>query len=187
MSQNDLMNTHFESICGSRPRRVNKPWAMLAATGAIVCLTSLSLPAATVADWKFNAADPTADSSGNGNTLALNGNITFTSDVATNASDSTNSAVFDGASYAQTVATLNLAPYNQLTIECFAKYTPNNGLQMFYSQNNPNSVIGAFYFDANEPAGKLRVSEKATNGAFKTDLAPETSNGAWHDYALTLD
>ena len=181
------MNTHFESICGSGPRRVNKPWAMLAAAGAIVCLTSLSLPAATVADWKFNAANPTADSSGNGHALALNGNITFSSDVATNAPGSTNSAVFDGSSYAQTVATLNLTAYNQLTIECFAKYAPDNGLQMFYSQNNPNNVIGAFYFDANEPAGQLKVSEKATNGAFKTDLAPEPSDGAWHHYALTLD
>jgi len=187
MSQNDLMNTHFESICGSGPRRVNKPWAKLTATITILCLTSLGLRSATVADWKFNAANPTADSSGNGNTLALNGNITFSSDVATNAPGSTNSAVFDGGSYAQTVATLNLTPYNQLTIECFAKYAPDNGLQMFYSQNNPNNVNGAFYFDVNEAVGQLKVSEKTTGGAFETDQAPEPADGAWHHYALTMD
>ena len=181
------MNAPFDSVRWAVRNRANKPWAILAATGAILCLTSLSSPAATVADWKFNAANPTADSSGNGNTLALNGNITFSSDVATNAPGSTNSAVFDGASYAQTVATLNLVSYNQLTIECFAKYTPDNGLQMFYSQNNPNNTIGAFYFDANEPAGQLKVSEKTTGGVFKTDQAPEPSDGAWHHYALTLD
>ena len=133
---------------------------MLAAGVTILCFADPALRAATVADWKVDAANPAIDSSGNGNTLTLNGNITFSSDVPTNAPGSTNSAVFDGVSYAQTVGTLNLTPYNQLTIECFAKYAPNNGLQMFYAQNNVNNLNGAFYFDVNEAVGQLKVAQR---------------------------
>lgn len=153
---------------------------------ALMCLSGLPTKAATVAFWKFDAANPTADASGNGNTLALNGNITFSGDVATNATGTTNSVVFDGASYAQTVATLNLTNYSSLTIEFFAKYTAGNGLQMFYSQNNPNNTVGAFYFDTEESPTSLKVSQR-TRTAFETDVAPEPTDGAWHHYALTID
>jgi hypothetical protein len=152
----------------------------------LMCLSGIPAQAATVAFWKFDAANPTADASGNGNTLALNGNITFSGDVSTNATGTTNSAVFDGASYAQTVGTLNLTPYSALTIEFFAKYTAGNGLQMFYSQNNPNNTVGAFYFDTEESPASLKVSQR-TRTAFETDVAPEPTDGAWHHYALTMD
>jgi hypothetical protein len=160
---------------------------MLAVAVTTLCLTSLGLRAATVADWKFDAANPTADSSGNGNTLTLNGNITFTSDVATNAPGSTNSAVFDGASYAQTIGTLNLSPYNAITIEFFAKFSPGTPWAPFCDMNDPNRVMGAFYLDVNE-GGQLKVSQGTTGGSgYQTDLAPEPSDGAWHHYALTMD
>ena len=160
---------------------------MLAAGVTILCFADPALRAATVADWKFDAANPAIDSSGNGNTLTLNGNITFSSDVPTNSPGSTNSAVFDGVSYAQTVGTLNLTPYNQVTIECFVKYAPNNGLQMFYAQNNVNNLNGAFYFDVNEAVGQLKVAQRTTGGNFETDMAPEPADGGWHHYAVTMD
>ena len=140
-----------------------------------------------MAFWKFDAANPTVDSSGNGNTLTINGNITYSSDVDVNATGTTNSAVFDGASFAQTIGTLNLTLYNAITIEFFAKYQSNNGLQMFYSQNNPNNVIGAFYLDMGEssPTG-LKVS-KSTASGFDVDVAPGPTDGAWHHFAVTMD
>jgi hypothetical protein len=171
----------------SAQRRFKKSLAMLAAALTIPCLTSLDLRAATVADWKFNAANPTADSSGNGNTLTLNGNITFSSDFATNAPGSTNSAVFDGASYAQTVANLNFTPYNQLTIEFFAKYSSGSPLQMFFSQNNLNNVNGAFYLDTGEAGPTELKAAQSTALGWETDQAPEPTDGAWHHYALTMD
>jgi hypothetical protein len=147
----------------------------------------VGLHAATIADWQFNAANPTADSSGNGNTLVFSGDITFSSDVASNAPEATNSAVFDGNPYAQTVATLNLTSYNQLTVEFFAKYMPANGLQMFCAQGNPNTVVGAFYFDMGEAsATDLKVSQSTSLG-FETDVSPGPTDGGWHHFALTLD
>ncbi len=157
-------------------------WLML----ITLLVAGVSAKGDTIAFWKFDAADPTADASGNNNTLALNGNITFSSDVATNATGTTNSAAFDGASYAQTLNTLNLTNYKQLTVEFFGKYTPNQGLQMFYSQNNPNNTVGAFYFDMNEPTGNLKVSLRSVGG-FNVDTAPQPQDGAWHHYALTID
>ncbi|MGH7980371.1 MAG: hypothetical protein ACREE6_13430, partial [Limisphaerales bacterium] len=126
-------------VCRSEPARVC--WNLLLAA-ALFSLASFNLRAATIADWKFNEADPMADSSGNGNTLVLNGTGTYTSDVDTNDPGATNSITFDGATYLQTTTTLDLALYNAITIEFFAKYTPSGGLEMFYAQNNPNNVTG---------------------------------------------
>ncbi|EEF63030.1 LamG-like jellyroll fold domain-containing protein [Pedosphaera parvula] len=155
----------------------------------VAALFYISMPAraGTVALWKFDAANPAADSSGNGNNLALNGNITFSGDAPTNAPGITNSVIFDGASYAQTIGTLNLTPYNQLTIEFFAKFTVGGGLQMFFAQNNPNNVTGAFYLDRGESsASGLKMSQRTAAG-FETDVAPGPTEGAWHHYALTID
>jgi hypothetical protein len=181
------MNSHpFLSCPASRPRRKNIR-ALFAGALAVFCLGGHDLRASTIADWTFNAANPVADSSGNGNTLALTGNLTFSSDVATNAPGATNSAVFDGGSYAQTVATLNLTPYDQLTIEFFAKFTTANGLQMFYTQNNPNNVQGGFYLDTGEAGPATQQFSKGTAAGFETDQCPEPVDGAWHHYALTID
>jgi hypothetical protein len=166
---------------------------VLSATGApsITSSNAILTVAANfvVADWQFNQANPAADSSGNGNTLALEGDgLSFSSDVASNASGTdTNSAIFDGAAYAQTVETLNLSLYNAITIEFFAKYTPPNSLQMFFSQNNPNYTQGAFYFDKGEagPTG-LKTAQKAATG-FVTDTAAGPTDGNWHHYALVVD
>jgi hypothetical protein len=143
---------------------------------------------AALAYWEFNSANPAADSSGNGNTLSLNGNIIFTNDVPAGAPGSTNSAVFDGASYAQTISTLDLTPYDQITIEFFAKFSSGSPLQMFYAVNNVNNVEGAFYFDTGEAGPtELKVSQRTTGSSFETDQAPEPADGAWHHYALTMD
>jgi hypothetical protein len=153
----------------------------------LLCFLAVSTQAATVAYWKFDAANPTADSSGNANDLAFNGNITLTNEVPTNAPGSTTSAVFDGSSYAQTIGTLDLSPYNAITIEFFAKFSAGMGRQMFLDMNDPNVFVGAFYFDMNEASPtELKVSQKGTAG-FQTDVAPYPADGAWHHYALTMD
>lgn len=161
-------------------KRLQRSRAALAAGLAFLGLAAFNLPGATIADWQFNEADPTADSSGNGNTLGFSGDaVTFSSDVATNAPGATNSIIFDGATYAQTVATLNLSLTNAITIEFFARYAPSNGLEMFYAQNNPNNVVGAFYLDVGEAGPTtLKVAQRAAPG-FETDIgaAPLTEPG----------
>jgi hypothetical protein len=157
-------------------------------TTALFKLTCFNLSAATIADWKFNAANPSADSSGNGNTLAFYGDaLSFTGDIATNAPGATNSATFDGAAYVQTANPLNLTSYNALTIEFFAKYNPVYGLEMFYAQNNPNNVQGAFYFDVGESSSSgLKIAQRTALG-FETETAPGPTNGSWHHFAVTID
>ena len=160
---------NFRPACGLLPRRA----------GAL---------AVTVAYWQFNPANLGADASGNGNTLIVN-NITSSTDVPANA-PGTNSAVFDGStSYAETSSTLNLSQYGALTVECFVKTNGQSSLGMVYEDTaNNNANLGGFYFDFNETAGDVKVSQSENKlGTYSTQLTPYPKNGNWHHYALTID
>ncbi len=152
---------------------------------ALLCLAGRQAAADTLAWWRFEPSDMTADSSGNGNTLTLN-NVTSSTDVATNA-PGTGSAVFDGStSFAVTSGTLNLSNYPAITIECFVKTNGQSTLGMVYEHStNNNAAQGGFYFDFNEPAGSVRNCQGVAPYGYIT--APYPKNNVWHHYALVLD
>jgi hypothetical protein len=173
---------HLTSHCGCKllTRRLGVVGLL-----ALLCLAGWQAGANTLTYWRFEPSDPTADSSGNGNTLTLTG-VTSSTDVAPNA-PGTGSAVFDGiTSYAVTTGTLNLSNYPSLTIECFVKTNGQSSLGMVYEHStNNNTAQGGFYFDFNEPGGSVKSCQGVAPYGFVTAAYPK--NSSWHHYALVLD
>lgn len=139
----------------------------------------------TVAYWRFEPNNLGADSSGNGHELAITG-VTSSTDIPPNA-PGTGSAHFDGASFAQTLATLNLSIYGGITLEWFMK-TDQQDVGLIYEHSaNYNSARGGLLADISENAiGQLSIGNSGQPGYWikNTDLAPD---GAWHHYAVTID
>ena len=132
--------------------------------------------------WKFDGANPLADSSGNGNTLQGSQGVAFANGCAS----------FNGtACDVRTANTLDLSAYTNVTIECFVrKHVGAEGVGMILenSPNAPGNYPGAFYFTINE----TRVG--SINGLFRFrtgyhyGVAPTYQiNTGWHHIALVQD
>ena len=150
----------------------------------MLCLASLDTSAATIAYWRFEPGNLTADSSGSGHDLGING-VTESTDVPANAPGA-GSAVFDGSAYAQTLATLDLSTNNQVTLEFFAK-SSGTSVDVYCAHDNTCCVWGAWYFSRNEEAGKLKMTMITEPFDYQTRVSPYSADGDWHHYALTMD
>src|SRR5438105_11630056 len=168
------------------PQRA-KQWLALSITCPVVilCLTWGETKAGTVAYWRFEPGNLGADSSANGNTLTVAG-AASSADKATNA-PGTGSAVFDGSSFAQTLAALDLTNDTAITLEWFMK-TDQQDLGIIYEHSaNYNANRGGLLADISENAiGRLSVGNSGQPGyALKEiDIPPD---GGWHHYAVTID
>jgi hypothetical protein len=168
---------------------------MVVSAGAAALSLAPPARAATIAYWRFEPGNLTADSSGNANTLANSG-VTSSGDIATGTpieAPGAGSAVFDNASFMNTVATLNLATYTQITIEWFQKSSSTQtdvlmahknagtffdltpGLMATINDGGPHQRTGFFEAQANG----TQLNYVRTPGAF--------ANNVWEHYAVTLD
>jgi hypothetical protein len=151
----------------------------------IATIFSLESKAGTIAYWRFEPSDLAADSSGNGHVLAITG-ITSVADKATNA-PGTGSAQFDGASFAQTTATIDLTTNAALTIEWFMK-TDQQDLGIIYEHSpNYNNNRGGLLGDISEDAaGRISIGNSGQPGYARKDTEIP-ADGGWHHYAVTID
>ncbi len=153
---------------------------------AALCLHGLPAQAGNVAYWRFETADPAADSSENGHALNLT-SVTSSTDVPPG-STSLRSAVFDGiTSFAQTLAALDLSAARSLTVEFFAQ-SSQSGLGML-CEHSPDTGgrPGAFYVDFNENGSSFRVTQYSPAGFNVAYGAGPVRDGNWHHYAATMD
>lgn len=153
----------------------------------VVALPLFKLSAASIAYWRFEPGDPTADSSGNGHVLLLGGG-TGSADHSTNAPGE-GSLVFNGGIPAQTANPLDLSPYPRVTIEWFMKSTQHGsmGIVMEHSANGVGNS-GGFYTILNEDgAGICSVVTAAPAWNASVEGALFDTTGGWHHYAFTLD
>lgn len=158
-----------------------------AAAAVAVVVNLAGVQAAIIADWQFSSnATLLDDSSGNNYILANTGGVTWS------AADG-GSAVFNGSAMLNTVATLNLTPYSQITIEWGMRtiqtdpaivweqssnaFTTPNGL---YSAINDSPGVGTIDFLAN------RGSAGGTGDAV-IGYTTVPSGGGLHSYAMMID
>ena len=132
--------------------------------------------------WKFDSANPLADSSGNGNTLQGSQGVTFANGCAS----------FNGtASDVRTANTLDLSAYTDVTVECFVRKHLGADATAMILENSSNAPVnnpGAFYFTLGE------ASTGSVNGLFRFStgyrygVSPEYQiNNGWHHIALVKD
>ncbi|MFA6176522.1 MAG: LamG-like jellyroll fold domain-containing protein [Phycisphaerae bacterium] len=156
-----------------------------------LCMVS-STQAAVIALWKFDGTGTglTDDSSGNGHTLANSG-VTYDAGNAP-VGGGTGSALFNGSSILNTVATLDLTSYTQLTIDWYMLPTMSTsttlGIVWEQSANynlNPGAVIATVGNTAN---AVQTVQKTPASILYSAGPAPGgTVTGAWHHYTMTLN
>ena len=131
--------------------------------------------------WKFDSANPLADSSGNGNTLQGSQGVTFADGCA-----SFNGTVSD----VRTANTLDLSAYKDVTVEFFIRKhleSDDTAMIMELSQNAV-STAGGFYLTLNEGRvgaiwGLFRLVGNQHHGLSPTYAV----NTGWHHVALIKD
>jgi len=125
---------------------------------AVAVMASLAgVQAAVIADWQFSSNETlTTDSSGNGYTLSNTG-------VTWSASDG-GSAVFNGSAMLNTVATLNLTPYTQITIEWGMKTTQTAGAIIWEQSPNAYTTPNGLYSAINDSPGVGTIDVLANRG-----------------------
>lgn len=144
--------------------------------------------AATLVYWQFESGNFTADSSGNGHTLANSG-ATSALDSADNAPGA-GSAVFNGSSIMNTVDTLDLTPYSQLTIEWFMKPTMTSSTQaaiVWEDSNFFNSGALAGFINLEPNSVSVDHDEGSEYGGVTGPVPDGTVSGTWHHYAMEVD
>ena len=112
--------------------------------------------------------------------------VTSSADKGTNA-PGTGSANFDGASFAQTTATIDLTTNTALTIEWFMK-TDQQDLGIIYEHSpNYNNSRGGLLGDISEDAaGRISIGNSGQPGYARKDTEIP-ADGGWHHYAVTID
>jgi len=157
-------------------------------------LTLSSINASTIAYWRFEPGNLTLDSSGNGHTL-VNAGAASSGDVSGGA-PGTGSALFDGTDIMNTLATLDLSSYTQLTIEWFMKpnLAASSTLAAVWEQSanlfggtGPGAV--ASFINNQAPAVNiLEVDARlfATTKAYAV-VPGGVSGGVWHHYVMEVD
>ena len=131
--------------------------------------------------WKFDAGNPLADSSGNGNTLQGSQGVTFSDGCAS----------FDGtASNVRTANTLDLSAYKDVTVELFIRKHVGAdavGMVLEHSPNGANYSEG-FYLSLGETgAGTIRGIFRFGNAHCYGDSPIYAVNTGWHHVALVKD
>ena len=132
--------------------------------------------------YKFDSANPLADSSGNGNTLQGSQGVTFADGCAS----------FNGtASDVRTASTLDLSAYTDVTIEFFFRKHPGadaTAMIMENSSNAPENNPGAFYFTFSEVGtGSINGLFRFSDG-YRYGYTPEYQvNNGWHHVAIVKD
>lgn len=173
-------------------KRVFKQNLIAAAVVAFVGLPAVATHANTIAYWKFEPGNLTADSSGNGYTLT-NNNVTGGS-AAPTMPGSTGSASFNGTNSQLILPSgLNLATGTGLTYEWFMKpnLTPGSTQIVFEVTSNltnsgSHSVFGVVSGDGATTV--LSVAEFGTGYTIRdTPGFPPALAGEWHHYAFTVD
>lgn len=108
-------------------------YVMMLVMATLVSVVSMT-KADTVAFWEFNGNNFLADSSGNGHTLSITGNV----------SQVGNAASFNGGVLS---ADIDLTPYKQVTISWDQNATVATGDHIIYEHsanynNNPGAILG---------------------------------------------
>lgn len=133
--------------------------------------------------WRFDGNAPLADSSGNNHALSQSG-IAFVNGAA---------RLTGTQSAFNTLNTLDLSPFSDLTVELFMRTTAATSSMMLVEQTsvywqNP----GAFMVDVNETNDAGRVMGgfcTATGTKLNLDISPRNaaSDGQWHHVALVYN
>ncbi|MDD5704679.1 MAG: LamG domain-containing protein [Kiritimatiellae bacterium] len=145
----------------------------------------------TIAWWRFEPGALTEDSSGCGNILSNTG-TTSTNDVPANdPNGGTGSAYFNGSAAMQTVSTLDLSDYTNLTIQLFMKPAVSALAIPLEHSPNLNTYRGGVAIYLNND-GKGIQSLQTLNAPGTTLIAESdppggTACGGWHHYAVTID
>ena len=131
--------------------------------------------------WKFDSANPLADSSGNGNTLQGSQGVTFANGCAS----------FNGtASDVRTVNKLDLSAYKDVTVEFFIRkpLAANDvGMIIEHAQNSVNTP-GGFYLTLNESRqGGIWGLFRFPNNHYRGLSPTYAVNTGWHHVALVKD
>jgi hypothetical protein len=122
----------------------------------------------------FYKLDNTTDSSGNGNTLTNNGNVTFASGKLGNA------AVFDGSNYLQATDSNLPSGQSSRTISCWYKTTSNSEVNVLaYGAQSFNG--GVVLYSQND--GKFIFSQYG-DGIISTSSLNDNN---WHNIVVTYD
>ena len=131
--------------------------------------------------WKFDSANPLADSSENGNTLQGSQGVTFANGCAS----------FNGtASDVRTVNKLDLSAYKDVTVEFFIRkpLAANDvGMIIEHAQNSVNTP-GGFYLTLNESRqGGIWGLFRFPNNHYRGLSPTYAVNTGWHHVALVKD
>ncbi len=140
-----------------------------------------STPPTPFAYWRFDKGNPLADSSGNGNTLTETG-VSF----------SKGAAVLNGSHSAfNTLNTLDLSSFENLTIECFVRTSVSSKMMLLEHSALFYQNPGAFLLDVNESAAGDIMGGFCTAPDVKLNLdisaAGIISDGLWHHVAIVYD
>lgn len=154
---------------------------------AWLCWTTSTtgLQAATIAFYRFeSAATLTNDASGNGNVLTNSG-AAFSTDVPTSWTGSTGCAYFS-SSVMDTLNTLDLSSYTNLTVEWFMK--PAIATTAVVWEQSPNTYSASYYggiatFLNNGSQMNVRFNP---NDYSLATIPGGTTAGAWHHYAARI-
>ena len=131
--------------------------------------------------WKFDAAAPLADSSGNGNTLQGSQGVAFTNGCAS----------FNGtASDVRTANTFDLSAYKDVTVEFFMrKHAGTDDIRIILEHSsNGASHPGGFFLDIDETGvGRIRGLLCFATALCYGDSPTYSANTGWHHVALVKD
>ena len=148
-------------------------WAVIAAVAGL----SAPAEAAVVAYWDFQD-DPLADKSGNSHDLTNSG-VTF----------SDGAAVFNGAHTTfSTTNTLDLTPYDELTVEWFMKTSHTADVRLVWEHtDNLNGKRGAIGSAINGQQQAGTTEGNLEGGGNSIARAAFVNDGAFHHYAVVFD
>ena len=130
--------------------------------------------------WKFDSANPLADSSGNGNTLQGSQGVTFANGCAS----------FNGtASNVRTVNKLDLSAYKDVTVECFVRrHQGADAVSLILEHSYDWLVQQEFYLALNDKGvGSLSSSFNLGGSLRDYYSASNVVNAGWHHVALVKD
>ena len=149
--------------------------AALAPSQFLTARTEGTLP--VIANWRFNEGAERSDSSTNNNLLTGSG-VVFTNGVAR----------FNGVNNSlNTLSTLKLASYTDVTVECFMRTASLNTMIFLEHGVNFYGDKGAFMFAVNDGGAGLLYSAFRTSLSDKYHQDQTTANaaadGQWHHAA----
>ena len=157
------------------------------AAAVAVMVNLAGVQAAVIADWQFSSAETLLDdSSVNNYTLANTGGVTWS------AADG-GSAVFNGSAMLNTVATLDLSSYTQITIAWGMRTTQTAGAIVWEQSSNAFSTPNGLYSAINDSPGvgtiDLLANRGGAGGTGDAVIGYTTipAGGTLHSYAMEVN